>query len=92
MPLTQRVSFKNILTKTNLIQVPKLVRWQFKLEPSEILKITVAIKDRLGVKESFLGKMHKDGRITIPQLTLALLKQYEPNLEGLVLEITLEPT
>ena len=91
MPLTQRVSFKIVLGKSKLIQVPKLVRWHYKLEPSEILKITVRVEGRLGVKENFLGKMHKDGRITIPQLTLGLLKQYEPNLEGLVFEINLEP-
>ena len=92
MPLTQRITFKTVLKKKNQVQVPKLFRWQYKMEPSEILKITVRVEGALGVKENFLGKMHKDGRIVIPKMQLALLRGKEPSLEGYALEVTLEPT
>jgi hypothetical protein len=55
------------------------------------LKVTVTIVDVLGVRESFLAKMQKDGRIAVPKLTLELLKRDEPSLEGCVMEVTLEP-
>ena len=91
MPLSQRVSFKTVLQKQNRLQVPKLVRWEYKLESSEVLKVTVTIVGFLGVRESFLAKMQKNGRIRIPDLTMALLKRDEPSLEGCVMEVTLEP-
>lgn len=91
LPLSTTVSFKTRLQKQNRLQVPKLIRWQYKLEPSETLNVTVTIVGLLGVRGSFLAKVQKDGRIAIPKLTLALLKRNEPNLEGYVLEVTLEP-
>jgi len=33
LPLTEKVKFKTLLQHGNRIQVPKLVRWQFKMEP-----------------------------------------------------------
>ncbi len=45
----------------------------------------------MGVRENFLGKMRKDGRIVIPKLEIALLRGDEPSLEGYALEVTLEP-
>ncbi len=91
MPLTRRVTFKAILKKRDLLYVPKLIRWQYKLESSEILRVTVSVVGAMGLRESFLGKMHKDGRIAIPKLQVALLKCKEPSLEGFALEVTLEP-
>ena len=41
MPLTERVDFKAVLQKGNRVQLPKLVRWRFKLETSQVLKVTV---------------------------------------------------
>jgi bifunctional DNA-binding transcriptional regulator/antitoxin component of YhaV-PrlF toxin-antitoxin module len=81
-----------MLQKQNRLQVPKLVRWEYKLEPSEVLKVTVTIVGKLGFRESFIGKMLKDGRLVIPKLTMALLNRDEPSLEGHVMEVTLEPT
>lgn len=83
--------FKAMLRKKNLIQVPKLIRWQYKIEPSEVLKVTVSVVGRMGVRESYLAKMRKEGRILVPQLTLALLRQNVDNLENHALEVTLEP-
>jgi hypothetical protein len=68
------------------------VRWQYKLDSSEVLKVTVTIVGTLGIRESFLARMQKHGRIHIPDLTMALLKRDKPSLEGLIMEVTLEPT
>ena len=91
MPLTQRVTFKTTLKKRNLIYIPKLIRWQYKLEPSQVLKVTVRVVGAMGLCESFLSKTYKDGRIHMPPLQLALLKQRESTLDGFALEVSLEP-
>jgi hypothetical protein len=96
MPLTQKVTFKTVLQRGNRVQVPKFVRWQFKMEPDQVLKIGVGAHT-LGIWcewESFYGKMGKDGRILIPKLTLALLRSEneKPDLTDYVMEVTLEPT
>ncbi len=90
MPLTESVSFKAVLQKGNRIQIPRLVRWQFKLEPTQILKIRVE-SEAPYLDEEFLGCMNKDGRITIPKLIVNLLKEEETNLEGQVFRVTLNP-
>jgi hypothetical protein len=41
MPLTQKVSFKTMLQRGNRVQVPKVVRWQFKMDSEQVLKVTV---------------------------------------------------
>ena len=41
VPLTQKVSFKTMLQKGNRVQVPRVVRWQFKMDTEQILKVTV---------------------------------------------------
>jgi hypothetical protein len=91
MPLTHRITFKTTVKKQNRIAIPKILRWQYKLESSEVLKVTVSVEGTMGVRESFLGKMRKDGRIAIPQLQLALLRRNEPSLEDFALEVMLEP-
>jgi hypothetical protein len=37
MPLIEKVNFKTILQKGNKIQVPELIRWQFKVETNQML-------------------------------------------------------
>ncbi len=91
VPLTQRVTFKAILTKNNQLQVPKIVRQQFKLETTETLKVTVNVVGILGAKENFFAKMYPDGRILVPKVPLAQLRRNEPSIVGFPLEVTLEP-
>jgi len=91
LPLTQSVTFKTMLQKQNRLQVPKLVRWKYRLESSEVLRVTVNIVGVQGDEERFLARMLKDGRIVVPKLTLALLKGDESSVEGQVMEVTLEP-
>jgi hypothetical protein len=92
MPLTKTVSFKAVLQKGNRVQVPKLIRWQFKLEPQQVLKVEVKPGGPFGNEETFYAKMNRDGRITIPKLTLELLtNEDEESLVGSIFKMELEP-
>jgi len=62
------------------------------MEKDQALKVTVNVVGLFSNTESYLTKMRKDGRITVPKLVLALLKQKESSLEGYAMEVTLEPT
>jgi len=94
LPLTRRVSFKAVLQKGNRVQVPKLVRWQFKMDSQQVLRARVKAVGSFSGGEGFYAKMSGGGRITLPKLTLNLL-QNEGNdgksLVGYVLEVQLEP-
>ena len=92
MPLSRKVNFKTTLKNRNLLQIPNVVRWEFKMEKDQALKVTVNVVGLFSNTESYLTKMRKDGRITVPKLVLALLKQKESSLEGYAMEVTLEPT
>ena len=61
------------------------------MEKGEALKVTVNVVGLFSNTESYWTKMRKDGRITVPKLVLALLKQKETSLEGYTMEVTLEP-
>jgi hypothetical protein len=90
LPLTQKVTFKVQLQNQNRFQVPKVIRWHYKLEASQLLKVNLAIF-KLGFYESFLGKMLSDGRITVPRLVIVELMQTTPDLKAYFIEVALEP-
>ena len=90
MPLTGRVTFKRPLEGCNKVQVPKIIRWQFKLEPDQVLRVGIC---GLGDgQEFFYTRMGKDGRIFIPKAVLFAAHGKEENLAGHLVDITLEPT
>jgi hypothetical protein len=91
LPLTEKVVFKTKLQKGNRVQVPRLIRWQFKLETDQVLKINVKPVNTWISGQSFYAKMGKDGRVLIPKLTIELLLGEKPNPEDHVLEVWLEP-
>jgi hypothetical protein len=92
MPLIAKVSFETVLEKGNRLQIPKLILWQFKMEQNQVLKVSVSPKQIWCGYKSFYAKMDKQGRILIPKLTLALMANKEnPNLEGYVFDVILEP-
>ena len=78
MPLAGRVEFKRPLEGCNKVQVPKLIRWQFKLEPDQVLRVGVSGLGRGW--EFFYAKMGKDGRIFIPKAVLFAAHGKEENL------------
>lgn len=93
MPLTKAVSFKAVLQKGNRVQVPKVVRWQFKMDPEQVLKVTVNALNVFSGWGTFYARMDKSGRITIPKLTLKLLQDKaceKQSLTGAVMEVRLE--
>ena len=93
MPLTHSVRFKAVIGKGNRIQIPRLIRWEFKLESTQLLKAHIYLFGS-GVDEIFYVKMNKDGRITIPKLNASLIKTElgdEESIYHQAFEITLEP-
>ena len=91
MPLTEQVEFQTALQRGNRVQVPKLVRWKFKLESNQVLK--VAVWAGVISWKTFYACMDKSGRITIPRLTLQLLQarmRGETSLTGAVMEVRVE--
>jgi hypothetical protein len=61
------------------------------MEANQVLKVNVKIAGSFG-GEWFLARMTKNGRLTIPKLTLKLLQEGEEgSLEGSVLEVNVEP-
>jgi hypothetical protein len=92
--LTEVVKFKTLLQRGNRIQVPRLIRWQFKLEPDQVLKVMVLPIGYFLGPEEFYGHMNKDGRITLPYLTREIFRSKKrelQTLEGIVLEVSLKP-
>jgi hypothetical protein len=92
LPLSESVWFKVKLQVGNRFQVPRLVRWQFKLEPSQVLRVRVRVVGSVGLREDFLACMSRDGRVTIPRLIVELLTvEGEESLVGYAFEVALEP-
>ena len=94
VPLTGSVEFRVVLPKGNRFQVPKLVRWEFKMEPGQVMRVRVRRANAYGQNEYFFGRMSRDGRITIPKLTVDLLQEEidGKSLVGHVLEVQLSPS
>ena len=52
-----------------------LFRWRFKMEQGELLKANVRVFGSENYEEeTYLAKMTRDGRLTIPKLTMEILK------------------
>ena len=93
MPLTDSVRFKAVIGKANRIQIPTLIRWEFKLEPTQLLTVSVRLFN-LAIEETFYTKMNKDGRVTIPKINAELIRshlQEDETLSEFAFEITLRP-
>ncbi len=91
MPLTEKVSFTTTLESLNKVQIPKLIRWRFKIDGDQALKIGVNFLGTHMGWQFFYTKMRKDGRITIPKLALNLMHAEEGKSTGSPLDVTIEP-
>ena len=62
------------------------------MEPEQVLKVSVKFSHAYLKTFEFYGRMRKDGRVTIPKLTLEMMMQREadPRLENVVLDVELE--
>ncbi len=74
LPLTRPVTFKTSLQCRNRFQVPRLLRWEYKLESTQTLEVSVKFEQTWSSRETFCANMGKDGRIAIPKLIYRLLK------------------
>ena len=93
MPLTQQETFKTKLQRHNRLAIPTLLRWQYKIEADELLKVSLKPLNQEGYgEEEFLAKVAVDGPLTIPKLTMQILEQAEgKNLTGVIFEVTITP-
>jgi bifunctional DNA-binding transcriptional regulator/antitoxin component of YhaV-PrlF toxin-antitoxin module len=58
MPLNEHATFKTRLQRHNRITVPKLLRWRYKIEPTQLLKVTVKPQNPESLsEEEFLAKI-----------------------------------
>jgi hypothetical protein len=91
LPLTERVCFKTRLQRGNRFQVSKYVRWKYKLETDQTLKVIISVNGVYCNPQVFLSRMSKDGRIVITKVNMSLLQNRKSELAGYVLNVTLEP-
>ena len=91
MPLTEKVVFTTTLESLDKMQIPKVIRWRFKMENDQALKVGVNFLELHKSWQFFYTKMRKDGRISIPQLVLSLFENEKTNLAGRALEVMIEP-
>lgn len=90
MPLYERVSFAAKLQRGNRFQVSKYVRWKYKLEKDQTLKVIISVNGVYCNTQVFLSRMSKDGRIIIPKVNMSLLQNRKSELAGYPLNVTLE--
>jgi len=89
MPLNRKVAFKRPLEACNKVQVPKIIRWEFKLEPDQVLR--VSLSGLGGGCQFFYARMGKDGRIFIPKAVLFAAHGKIEKPTGYLLDISIEP-
>lgn len=92
LPLNRTVEFRAVLQKGHRFQVPRLIRWEFKMEPNQVLRVRVGLANGYH-HEYFFGRINRDGRLTVPKLTLGLLQDRldGKSLIGCALEVQLSP-
>jgi hypothetical protein len=91
LPLYEKVSFTTKLQRGNRFQVSKYVRWKYKLETNQTLRITVTVIGVWSTLQIFLARMNQDGRIVIPKTIMTLMQTRDVELAGYALKVTLEP-
>ena len=76
------MEFQTALQRGNRVQVPKLVRWKFKLESDQVLK--VAVWAGVVSWKTFYACMDKSGRITVPKVVQNELLNSTFGLQSLI--------
>jgi hypothetical protein len=91
MPLTEKVVFTTTLERLDKLMIPKVVRWRFKMETDQALKVGINFLELHKGWQFFYSKMRKDGRLSIPKLVLSLFEDEKTSLAGYELEVMIEP-
>ncbi len=91
--LDRIVEFKAKLQARGRLQIPKNIRWQFKLETTQTLRVTVNFDGYWNTHQEFYGQMTSEGRILIPKLEGSLLQASfgEQAMTGAVVNVELRP-
>lgn len=71
--LKEKVSFLARLQVENRIQIPVEVRWRYKLEPGQILRLEIYPMKSLS-SEKFFARLQLGGRINVPWEAVWALK------------------
>jgi hypothetical protein len=85
------VAFRSTLQKGERVQIPTVIRWEFKLEPSQVIKVGFTIPNKFKGWQFFYAKMEKAGRLSIPKEILSIWQDERTSLPGCIVEVTLEP-
>jgi hypothetical protein len=91
VPLTEKVTFTARLQSSNTVQIPKVIRWRFKMESDQALKVGINFLGLHKGWQFFYVKMRQDGRIIVPKLVLGLFEDGKTGLSGRELEVMIEP-
>lgn len=91
MPLTRRVTFSRRLEKGGRVLIPKTIRWEFKMEPGQVLKVGISIPKKFRGWQIFYAKMEKSGKIFIPTLMRSPWTAEKISLPGWIVDVMLEP-
>jgi hypothetical protein len=94
LPLTQVVRFKAVLQAGNRVQVPNVVRWEFKMDHTQVLSVAVKVADQYEYEQKFYGKMRSDGRITVPKRLLEIVLRAVEGSESsgeILFDVSVEP-
>jgi hypothetical protein len=91
MTLTRKITFRGMLQIGDRVQIPNAIRWEFKLESDQLLKIGFSVPNNFRGWQFYFAKMEKAGRISIPEAILSQWEQERASLSGCIVEITLEP-
>ena len=68
-----KVSFLTRLQVENRIQIPVEIRWRYKLEPGQILRLQIYPIEGFS-SEEFHARLQNDGRVNIPWEVVWVLK------------------
>ena len=56
MPLTRKVTFRRMLQRGCRVQIPKMIRWEFKLEPGQVFKVGFSVPNKFKGWQFFYAK------------------------------------
>jgi hypothetical protein len=73
------------------VQIPKIIRSEFKLEPNQILIVGFSVQIQFRGWRFFYAKMKNAGKMFIPKEILSNWYEEKSNLPGCTVELTLEP-
>lgn len=71
------------MQKQMRIQIPRLLRWKYRLDPGNVMRVQVTNKDSHD-SQQFLARMQQGGRITVPKTVAQLLSLRPRQLVGVV--------